>query len=165
MLDDDFQYLGEEEDNFDEDQDDQTDRPDRIKNGKKVRGNDRDWKQRRKFQHPDEYTASNILEELKSDFTCQRRKEFDYGECHTYTCKISRRAGYEKCPKEIRIIFPSDDLSVIVQETGVHHHIEKSNMEDRPSVFKWSRQATKIIEQGPRNRLTPTVILNEEIKN
>ena len=55
MLDDDFQYLGEEEDNFDNDQDDQTDVEPRIKNGKKVHGNDRDWKQKRKFQHPETF--------------------------------------------------------------------------------------------------------------
>ena len=159
MLDDEIQYFGEEE-NFDHDDDQEIPAESRTRNGKKVRGNDREWKMKRSFQNPADFEASNLLNEIKSEFTCQRRKEFDYNTVHTYTCKMSRRVGYEKCPKEIRIIFPSDSLSVVVQETGVHHHIEKSDIADRPSVFKWSQQATKIIEQGLRNKLTPTVILN-----
>ena len=135
------------------------------KNGKKVPGNDRHWKMKRSFQNPADFEVSNLLNEIKSEFTCQRRKEFEYNTVHTYTCKMSRRKGYEKCPKEIRIIFPSDSLSVVVQETGVHHHVQKSDIADRPSVFKWSHQATKIIEQGLRNKLTPTVILNNLREN
>ena len=36
------------------------------------------------FPHPEDFEASNFLNEIKSEFTCQRRKEFDYGEVHTY---------------------------------------------------------------------------------
>ena len=127
MLDDEIQYFGDEE-NFDHDDDQEIPAESWTRNGKKVRGNDREWKMKRSFQNPADFEASNLLNEIKSEFTCQRRKEFDYNTVHTYTCKMSRWVGYEKCPKEIKIIFPSDSLSVVVQETGVHHHIEKSDI-------------------------------------
>ena len=67
---------------------------------------------KRSFQNPADFEVSNLISEIKSEFTCQRRKEFEYNTVHTYTCKMSRRVGYEKGPKEIRIIFPSDSLSL-----------------------------------------------------
>ena len=44
MFDEEFQYFGEDEENFDDDDQETPEEP-RIKNGKRVRGNDRDWKQ------------------------------------------------------------------------------------------------------------------------
>ena len=83
MLDDEIQYFGEEEnfdndDDFDHDDDQEVPAEPRIKNGKKVRGNDRDWRQKRSFQNPADFEVSNLISEIKSEFTCQRRKEFEY---------------------------------------------------------------------------------------
>ena len=127
------------------------------RNGFPVRGKDLDWKNRRTFQDTDSFnSATDFQDELKEKFSCRKRMEYEYGDAHIYMCKVNRRKGYKKCPKQMRIIFHSDSLQVTIQETGVHQHIQEGN---DLQVYKWSIEAERVIEISIKANATPTVTM------
>ena len=98
------------------------------------------------------YFGEEVNEE---NISCRKKIEYDYGDVHIYMCKINRRKGFEKCSKQVRVIFPSNSLQVIIQETGNHEHIPK-RAEDQQN-YKWSLEAERIIEMSIRSDATPTI--------
>ena len=72
----------------------------------------------------DQYNESSLYEDLKDNFTRKRMADFEYGECYNYVCKFNKKTGYLHWKKEMRIIYPADSCEVVVQEHGVHEHIE-----------------------------------------
>ena len=112
----DFTYFGEE---VDEDiaQVEVEDTPATTKNTKPTRGKDHDWINRKTFLNNEAFSSSELIDEIKNNFSCRKKVEYEYGDVHIYMCKINRRKGFEKCSKQIRIVFPSDSLQVLIQET------------------------------------------------
>ena len=159
---DEFSYYGDDdvEDTLDNDEVETGDRRQESfnQNGKRIRGKDQEWMNKKKYLDPELFRSSDLLTEIKENFSCKSKKEMEYGDCHLYICKISRRKNFEKCPKQIRIIFPSDTLEVLVQETGEHEHNEKPGSEGL-SVFRWSAAANKVVEMCVKNKASPTVTL------
>ena len=76
-------------------------------------------------QKIEDFNSSDLLTELKDNFSCRKNLEYDYGDVKIYMCKVNRGKGFEKCPKQIRVVFPSDSLQVIIQQTGDHVHVQK----------------------------------------
>ena len=160
---DEFSYFGDDNsDNPDEEIDvgegDSERQESFNQNGKRVRGKDQEWVNHRKYVDPESFKSSDLLIELKENFSCKSKKEMEYGDVHLYVCKVSRRKNFEKCSKQIRLIYPADTMDVLVQETGVHEHVEKSGYESL-SVFKYSAAANKVIEMCVKNHATPTVTM------
>ena len=97
---------------------------------------------------------------MKKGFTLKRKSETESGLVENFVCRFSRRAGYVKCPKQFRAIFPDDSDDVHVEEiNGSHNHSEDTGAGIRSKVYHWSSLATEIITEGVNNNLKPTVIL------
>ena len=152
----DFTYFGEE---VDEDiaEVEVEDTPATTKNTKPTRGKDHDWINRKTFLNNEAFSSSELIDEIKNNFSCRKKVEYEYGDVHIYMCKINRRKGFEKCSKQIRIVFPSDSLQVLIQETGNHEHVRKETGELQ--VFKWTIEAERIIEMSLRHNATPTIVM------
>ena len=60
-----FSYLGEEDGDHIDHIDPVHDQPQNVRNGRRVRGRDRDWKLKRQFPHPEDFEASNFLDEIQ----------------------------------------------------------------------------------------------------
>ena len=152
----DFTYFGEEV-GEDIPEDEVEDTPATSKNAKPTRGKDHDWINWRTFQNNEDFSSSELIDEIKNNFSCRKKLEYDYGDVHIYMCKMNRRKGFEKCSKQMRIVFPSDSLQVIIQETGNHEHIRKETGDLQ--VYKWSVEAERIIEMCLRHHATPTIVM------
>ena len=126
--------------------------------GQKIRGRDLSWQKKISFNNMDQYNESALYEELKDNFTRKRMEDFEYGECYNYVCKFNKKTGYLHCQKKMRIIFPADSCEVLVQEHGVHEHIEDPDYVNTNTNFQWSKAATDIVIQGIRCGATPTII-------
>ena len=152
-----FTYFGEE---IDEDIPEVEDTPATSKNAKPTRGKDFDWLNRKTFLNNEAFSSSELIDEIKNDFSCRKRIEYEYGEVHVYMCKVNRRKGYEKCSKQMRIVFPSDSLQVLIQETGSHEHVRKETGELQ--VYKWTVEAERIIEMSLRHNATTAIIMRNQ---
>ena len=128
-----FSYFGDEADNNLEDNDSNgadTGRQEKFdKSGNRVRGRDREWINKKKYLDPESFKSSEFLKDIKNNFSCKSKKEMEYGDVHLYVCKFSRRKNYEKCSRQVRVIFPADSMEVLIQETGLHEHVEKQGSE------------------------------------
>ena len=98
------------------------------------------------------------MEELKDSYTVKRKRVYVYAIVHNYVCKYSQRGQYLPCKNEIRIIFPSENQIVLVQEAGEHEHVENPDFIGSLS-FQWSKLATEIIVMGIKQRETPKTML------
>ena len=155
-----FSYIGEEETLDDDLNDDYEVRTVRVnKDGKKIRGKELSWVKKINFNNPTAFEQSNVIEELKDNYTVKRKREYEYATVHNYVCKYFQRSQYLPCQKEIRIVFPADSLEVFVQESGRHEHIENPDFIDKSLGFRWSRLATDTIVMGIQNGATPKVML------
>ena len=115
------------------------------RDGKTVCGKDFNWAPKINFNNPRQYQESNILDELKTNYSLKRMEEFEYGTVHTYYCKFNKKKRYLPCMHQYKIIFPSDSLEVIVQEANIHEHILNPDFVDTTQVYRWTPQATEII--------------------
>ena len=156
-LDDDYVQFGQEDDDTTEVQEVQEVRVN--SQGIKVRGKDMEWLPAGSFHSDDRYKDSEIYKNLKEHFTLKRKSDTQFGAVENYVCRVSRRAGYVKCPKQFRVIFPDDSQSVHVEETnGSHNHSRSEEVEKEDPHYRWSQLATQIITEGVINNLKPTVI-------
>ena len=149
-----FSYLGQEdteEQNYDQPGEEN------IRHGRRYRGKDLDWRLKTTFENVDDYKNSNIFQDLNENFTLRKRMELNHGDVENYICRFSRRVGFSKCFREIRVIFPSDTIEVQIQEYQNHVHEESSIKSSK--VYRWSALANKIIETGIKNGAMPKVIL------
>ena len=162
-IDDDYVYFGEdgEEANVNDVHDDQNIREVRTNSkGIKVRGKDLEWIPASSFGSDTLYKESQIYNELKESYTLKRKSEAQSGVVENYVCRFSRRAGYVKCPKQFRVIFPDDSFDVHIEETNCpHNHAENPDSLPTTGIYHWSHRATEIIKEGVTNNLKPTVIL------
>ena len=118
-----------------------------------------EWLPAGSFHSDDRYKDSEIYKNLKEHFTLKRKSDTQFGAVENYVCRVSRRAGYVKCPKQFRVIFPDDSQSVHVEETnGSHNHSRSEEIEKEDPHYRWSQLATQIITEGVINNLKPTVI-------
>ena len=76
-----------------------TDRGNTNSNGKKVRGKDINWIEKERFQTIVAYNKSQIHQNIKEDFSCMRRKSPDCANTEHIVCKLSRKVGYNPCPR------------------------------------------------------------------
>ena len=68
------------------------------KNGVKVIGEAQAWKEVNRFANAEEFNKSDIAQKLKKEFSCRKKREFEYADVHEYECKHSRKVGYIPCP-------------------------------------------------------------------
>ena len=77
-----FSYIGEEEQlddndlNLNEDYEVRTVRVN--KDGKKIQGKDLSWARKMNFNNPKSFEESNIMEELKENYTSKRRRDYEH---------------------------------------------------------------------------------------
>ena len=159
-----FHYFGEEEEGSENaDIDDPVDSEPRTTRtnsaGQKIRGKDLNWRSKMKFSSAQLYHDSSLFKELKENFTLKRNQEADYGVVHKYICKFAQKTRYHKCDYQIKVVFPSKDLDVIVEECNAHEHILKDDYVDSNQVYRWSPLATEIIVFGIKSGASPKVIL------
>ena len=69
------------------------------------------------------YHDSSLFKELKTSFTLKRNQEADYGVVYKYICKYAQKTRYHKCDYQIKVVFQSKDLDVIVEECNAHKDI------------------------------------------
>ena len=152
-----FSYLGQEdleEDNNDfHDEDDE----ENIQNGRRYRGKDLDWRLRTSFENIEDYRNSNIFKDLKENFTLRKRRELNHGDVENFICRFSRKVGFAKCSREIKVVYPSDSVGVEIYEYKNHIHEQSSQKSSK--VYRWSALANSIIETGIKNGAKPKVIL------
>ena len=151
-----FSYLGQEE--HEEEHDDfRDDDEENIQNGRRYRGKDLDWRLKTSFENIEEYKNSNIFQDLKENFTLRKRMELHHGDVENFICRFSRKVGYTKCSREIKVVFPSDTVEVQIYECKSHVHEESSQKSSK--VYRWSPLANSIITTGIKNGAKPKVIL------
>ena len=151
-----FSYLGQEE--HEEEHDDfHDDDEENIQNGRRYRGKDLDWRLQTSFENVEEYKNSNIFQDLKENFTLRKRRELHHGNVENFICRFSRKVGYTKCSREIKVVFPSDTVEVQIYEYKNHVHEESSQKSSK--VYRWSALANSIIATGIKNGAKPKVIL------
>ena len=156
--DDDFTYMGEENDDIETESESQQISSGRInKDGKKVRGKDKVWLDLENFPNADEYGNSELHKELVENFTEKHIREREYGDVHNFICKFNRRAGFLPCQREVKVVFLSHCSDVQVSYTEDHKHEEDPNYIDNGVGYRWSAFATGIIET--HIRLRPKEIL------
>ena len=151
-----FSYLGQEdleEDNNDfHDEDDE----ENIQNGRRYRGKDLDWQLRTSFENIEDYRNSNIFKDLKENFTLRKRRELNHGDVENFICRFSRKVGFAKCSREIKVVYPSDSVGVEIYEYKNHIHEQSSQKSSK--VYRWSALANSIIAMGIKNGAKPQVI-------
>ena len=90
--DDDFTYMGEENDDIETKSESQQITGGRInKDGKKVRGKDKVWLDLENIPNADE----------------KHVRDREYGDVHNFICKFNMRAGFLPCQRVIRVVFLS----------------------------------------------------------
>ena len=128
-----------------------------IQSGRQFRGKDFDWRLKMSFEDADDYKNSNVFQDLKENFTLRTRRELHHGDVENFICRFSRKVGYRKCSREMKVVFPSDTVEVQVYEYKNHIHEESSQKSSK--VYRWSALANRIIETGIKNGAKPKVIL------
>ena len=73
------------------------------KNGLKVRGEAKAWVEVHRFANAEEFNNSDIAQKLKKEFSCRKKREFEYADVHEYECKHSRKVGYIPCPWKFKV--------------------------------------------------------------
>ena len=161
ISDDDFTYMGENDDNGDNVVEPvETCKKGKVnKNGKKVRGKDVAWNDLVTFKDPTEYKSSDVFSEISEDFTQKRYNDWEYGEVYNYVCKFSRRAGFLPCDRELKVVFPSHCSEVNVSDNVEHKHEVDPEYLDSGVGYRWTNEASNIIVTGIKNDARPKVIL------
>lgn len=75
------------------------------KNGVRVRGPDLSWIELQKFPNSNEYKNSDIAKKLEEEFSCRRKREFDYADVLDFECKHKRKVGFLPCPWKFKVCF------------------------------------------------------------
>ena len=129
------------------------------KDGKKIRGRDLSWVKKVKYDNPKKFHDSNLIDDLKENYTAKRKRNYAYASVHNYVCKFSQRCQYLPCKKEIRIIFPCESEEVLVEEAGQHEHVLHPGFIYENFDYKWGKLETEIIVDGIQNRTRPKAML------
>ena len=111
------------------------------------------------FVDPNEYKSSDVFSEIEEDFTQNRYNDWEYGEVYNYVCKFSRRAGFLRCERELKVVFPSHCSEVNVYDNVEHKHELDPDYLDSGVGYRWTKEATDIIVTGIKNDARPKVIL------
>ena len=119
--------------------------------GKKVRGKDIEWLELVSFDTVEEYNNSDELKMIKDDYTKNRTREWDYGTVEVYTCRYSRRAGYNPCKWQLKVTFKSNSQEVTIEknvEGEDHVHEVDEEYDHGGTGFRWTLSQTEIVIEG-----------------
>ena len=132
------------------------------KNGVKVRGPDKSWIQIHRFSSAEEFNNSDISRKLKDEFSCRKKREFEYADVHDYECKFKRKVGIVPCPMKYKVAFLSHcpEVTVDVLESVLEHrHDDDPDFVSNPTKnFRWTDEATNIISELVKNHVYPAQI-------
>ena len=159
MDDSDSDFSDAGEDNFN----DVTEKPSKVnKQGVKVRGPDKSWVQVHRFASAEVFNQSDIAKKLKKEFSCRKKREFDYADVHDYECKFKRKVVIVPCPMKYKVAFLSHcpEVTVDVLEDALEHrHDEDQDFVENPSKnYRWTDEATKIVSELVKNHVFPAQI-------
>ena len=105
----DFEDIGgTNDDSIEEPNDDRRETNKEGQSKKKVRGKDIPWKEYKNFDTAEVYKQSDFKQEIEDGYTCNRRREWEYGSVEVHQCKYQRRAGYLACPWQLKVTYKSN---------------------------------------------------------
>ena len=131
--------------------------------GLNVRGNDINWTEVETYADEKTFHESDLKKKLDEEFTIRKNREFHYADVKVLHCKYSRKVGYRPCPWMFKISYKTYNSEVVVETNdNLDHHIHEidESYADKPgSVFKWTDEMNKIIEESIKNRNLPTLTM------
>lgn len=143
---------------------DETGLPQINPDSNRLRGSNIDWTELQAFENIQTFEASDVFNELETQFSKSRSRENRYGDVSFYRCKYSRKVGFIPCPYKLRVIFPADQSGVVVQGIeGVnnHEHREDPDLVDDGHNYRWSDVMTRVVLEGLQANKRPDRIMKD----
>ena len=136
------------------------------KDGKQVRGGDRQWSLQELFEDSDAFFVSELYKKIKLEFVTVRKRQFKHALVEDYRCKYGKKSGYISCSFVLRILFSSTDQSVKVETDGNAEHVHEPDPlfglqggVGGRIMYRWTPKMTEIIFQCVYNKEKPAVAL------
>ena len=146
---------------YDDNGEDKEEQEETQPKAKLTRGKNAVYKHVEHYEKPEDFLNSDFKASLLENFNLRKSESFIKCERETYECKFTRKQGFKSCPAKVKVSFSnsSDDVEVEETENG-HSHIEETtaSLKPNPKYQKWSKAQAKIVENGVKNMLDPTVI-------
>ena len=114
-----------------------------------------DWRDWEVFETRKKWDTSEVVENLKTDFTLRTGK---LSSRQVYHCRFARKKGFN-CGVKVKLTFSEVDDSVSVQGLGEHNHeLQVQEEQEGAKNICWTTEQTKVVMTGVLNEATPTVI-------
>ena len=157
---------------FTTDQNDAVNAKEKVKKnagGKRVRGKDLNWIEKERFDTIDAYKQSSVYEDIRSNFTCMRKRSPDYADTEHFICKFARKVGFLPCPVQYMVVFYSHNDVVSVAcadgQSEHAHEVDESGEGSAGVNFKWTQAQTNLIKNCVQNEQTRPAIIRRNLEN
>ena len=143
--------------------DDDNNKEENVSEKKKGCGKDLDWEFFMEFENLERYKESVIKKELEDSYSL-RKTCYTFGSTkEIWACKFSRRINFKECKSKYRVTFSNSTESIYIERTASNHlHEEIVRDEDDTEGkrnYRWTKEQTKLVMDGVRDGLTPTIIM------
>ena len=99
---------------------------------------------------------------METEYTCNRKCDWDYGSVEVHQCKYQRRVEFLPCKWKLKVTYKSNSDEVTVEKNvdeEEHCHEINPEYEHTGVGFRWTKSQTEIVFEGVRNGAKPKIIL------
>ena len=119
----------------------------------------KNWSEVGRYDSYQEFTCSDIAEELKQCTRKSRRSDRDGPIISKFVCSFSRRKGNMSCPVVYKVLEFTTSPSVVVEALEGMKHVHEKDPDylgERVNLsFRWSEDMTNLIYEGVSQGLRP----------
>ena len=115
--------------------------------GKQRNIRDVNWREEAEYEDPEQFNQSDHNSELSELMSRKNRHDIQSGQVEKYECRYSKKTGFTRCPRLLKVSYWSQNLKIQVSSNGKSHFHEQNLRYSTSKNYDWTNLQKNILSQ------------------